>query len=141
MSYTVVNISNVSKSNLNATRLISSQLDLNSRNMLCGIDDTNMFTVFENYELEEPAPRKVLEDRFIYKSRRIPYGVKSSPGSNVLPHITDLSEARIAKGKLPWQDIMPDVYRAPEIVLKMPWDNKVDIWSIGMMVRLYFHML
>ncbi|KAI1914233.1 hypothetical protein LOZ65_005679 [Ophidiomyces ophidiicola] len=34
--------------------------------------------------------------------------------------------------KLPWEDIMPDVYRAPEIVLKMPWDNKVDIWSMGM---------
>ncbi|EEP77043.1 predicted protein [Uncinocarpus reesii 1704] len=34
--------------------------------------------------------------------------------------------------KLPWEDVMPDVYRAPEIILRMPWDQNIDIWSIGM---------
>lgn len=32
---------------------------------------------------------------------------------------------------------MPDLYRAPEVILNMEWDYKVDIWSVGMVVRLY----
>ncbi|GLA99708.1 hypothetical protein AtubIFM57143_008406 [Aspergillus tubingensis] len=29
---------------------------------------------------------------------------------------------------------MPGIYRAPEVILGMEWDYKVDIWSIGNMV-------
>jgi serine/threonine protein kinase len=31
---------------------------------------------------------------------------------------------------------MPDVYRAPEVVLDMPWSYPIDIWSLGMVVSL-----
>lgn len=30
---------------------------------------------------------------------------------------------------------MPDIYRAPEVILNMTWDYKVDIWNVGMVVR------
>lgn len=29
---------------------------------------------------------------------------------------------------------MPDIYRAPEVILNMSWDYKVDIWNVGMVV-------
>lgn len=29
---------------------------------------------------------------------------------------------------------MPGVYRAPEVILGMEWDSKIDIWSVGVMV-------
>jgi len=29
---------------------------------------------------------------------------------------------------------MPDLYRAPEIVLGVEWNEKIDIWSVGLMV-------
>ena len=29
---------------------------------------------------------------------------------------------------------MPDVYRAPEVILNMSWDYKVNIWNVGMVV-------
>ncbi|EEQ86791.2 CMGC/SRPK protein kinase [Blastomyces dermatitidis ER-3] len=99
--------------------------DLQSRNMLLEIDDPNVFSVFEEAELKHPAPRKVLGDRVIYKSRRI-------PRTRCLPIITDFGEARFGDEDHRGQDIMPDVYRAPEVILKMNWDNKVDIWSIAM---------
>ncbi|KAL3465080.1 kinase-like domain-containing protein [Aspergillus heterothallicus] len=31
-------------------------------------------------------------------------------------------------------DIMPDIYRAPEVILGMKWDYKVDIWNVGMLI-------
>ncbi|EEP75786.1 predicted protein [Uncinocarpus reesii 1704] len=99
-----------------------------SRNMLLDIDDPKVFSVFEDAETQAPAPRKFLDDRTIYMSRRL----LRTPR---LPMITDFGEARITNGKdkLPWEDVMPEVYRAPEIILEMPWDNKIDIWGIGMM--------
>ncbi|KAI1934066.1 hypothetical protein LOZ66_006159 [Ophidiomyces ophidiicola] len=101
--------------------------DLQARNLLIDIDTPNVFTTFENAELQTPGPRKILKGRTIYMSRRIPLTER-------FPLITDFGEAHIIgdEVKLPWEDIMPDVYRAPEIVLKMPWDNKVDIWNMGM---------
>jgi serine/threonine protein kinase len=33
-------------------------------------------------------------------------------------------------------DIMPAVYRAPEVILGMEWSSAVDIWSTGVMVSL-----
>lgn len=34
-------------------------------------------------------------------------------------------------------DIMPDVYRAPEVIFGIRWLSKVDIWSVGVIVSLY----
>lgn len=31
-------------------------------------------------------------------------------------------------------DVMPDIYRAPEVILGMDWDSKIDIWCVGLMV-------
>ena len=31
-------------------------------------------------------------------------------------------------------DIQPEVYRAPEVILEMKWSYSVDIWNVGVMV-------
>ena len=46
--------------------------------------------------------------------------------------LSDFGAAR--KGERFSGDVMPGVYRAPEIIMGMEWDCKVDIWSIGLMV-------
>ncbi|KAK1142858.1 hypothetical protein N8T08_007292 [Aspergillus melleus] len=53
------------------------------------------------------------------------------------PVVADLGEARIAEGKQTGL-IMPSVYRAPDVMLGMPWDNKVDIWAVGQMAWTLF---
>lgn len=58
------------------------------------------------------------------------------PVSAGLPVLSDLGEARDGSHKHSG-DIMPGIYRAPEVILNMDWDEKVDIWSIGVMVS-YF---
>lgn len=102
-------------------------IDLQAKNMLLEIDDPDVFAVFEEAEIEQPAPRRIHDDRIIYKSRRI-------PRTRRLPIITDFGEARFADEDHKGQDVMPDVYRAPEVIFRMNWDNKIDIWSIAMVV-------
>lgn len=101
-------------------------LDISSNNILFGIEDPSIFSQIEEDEMTRPIARKVLDDRHIYFSRPLPV-------STGLPVISDLGEARVGSGKQRG-DIMPGIYRAPEVILDMGWDSKVDIWSMGTMV-------
>lgn len=47
--------------------------------------------------------------------------------------ICDFGAARV--GELHVGDVMPGVYRAPEIIMGMEWSSKIDMWSFGVMVR------
>jgi hypothetical protein len=31
-------------------------------------------------------------------------------------------------------EVMLDLYRAPEIIFGIPWNCKIDIWSVGLLV-------
>lgn len=97
--------------------------------MLLGTGDNTIFEKFERYEAERPSPRKELENRTIYVSRP----VLLSSGA---PVISDLSEARFADADCA-DDIMPDAYRAPEVILGLGWSYPVDIWALGMVVSLF----
>lgn len=94
--------------------------------MLLGIHDDSVLTKFERNEIENPCPRKELDDRTIYLSRPMPL----SKGE---PCITDLSEGRFG-GQVHTDRIMPNVYRAPEVILGLPWGYEVDVWGFAMVV-------
>ncbi|EAW06693.1 protein kinase domain protein [Aspergillus clavatus NRRL 1] len=100
--------------------------DLQPSNILLGIKDNSILSEFETAEFEAPVPRKTLEDRTIYLSRPLPlsYGT---------PVLCDLGEARLGTDQQKG-DIMPDIYRAPEVILDLSWDYKVDIWNVGMVI-------
>lgn len=97
--------------------------------MLLGIHDTSVFGKFEQISIQDPVPRKELEDRTIYLSQRMPL-------TNAEASITDFSEARFGDTKHSGR-IMPNVYRAPEVILEMPWDFAVDIWGFGITVSCF----
>jgi hypothetical protein len=52
--------------------------------------------------------------------------------------LCDFSEARLEKYDN-MADVQPYQYRAPEVIFDIPWDEKVDIWSVGVMVRTRGH--
>ena len=85
-----------------------------------------MFAEIEQAELEHPSPRKIFLDRTVYRSR-------SMPITNGPPMICDFGAARIGEKHV--GDVMPGVYRAPEIIMGMEWNSKIDMWSFGVMVR------
>ncbi|KAB8253552.1 kinase-like protein [Aspergillus pseudonomiae] len=104
--------------------------DVQPNNILLGIDDDSILAGMEEDEISNPSPRKVLTDRIIYATRAMPL-------TGGEPILADLGEARLAKQKQTGL-IMPGVYRAPEVLLGMEWDNKVDIWALGQMAWTLF---
>ncbi|KAJ5675364.1 hypothetical protein N7462_008261 [Penicillium macrosclerotiorum] len=100
--------------------------DISPNNILQGIKDLSILDQIEEGELKMPIARKVLDDsRQLYFSRPVPIATG-------LPVLSDFGEARIGKTKQRG-DVMPGIYRAPEVILEMEWNEKIDIWSIGVM--------
>ncbi|KAK5999532.1 hypothetical protein QM012_005385 [Aureobasidium pullulans] len=86
-----------------------------------------MLAKVEETEIQTPSPRKVLDDRVIHLSYTL-------PTSYTDPVITDFGAARLGQpGEKFRGDVMPGVYRAPEVIADMEWDSKIDIWSVGVM--------
>jgi serine/threonine protein kinase len=102
--------------------------DLSPNNILVGTDE-NALRKVEQAELAQPSPRKILPDRTIHLSYAMP--TTYDP-----PVITDFGAARLGTpGQRYTGDVMPGVFRAPEVIAGMEWDSQIDIWSIGVMVR------
>ncbi|PKY08949.1 protein kinase [Aspergillus campestris IBT 28561] len=99
--------------------------DISPNNILHAIDNDSLLSRIEDDETTRPVARKVLPDHTIYFSRPM-------PPCTGLPVLSDFGEARVGSNKHRG-DIMPGVYRAPEVILGMEWDSSVDVWSTGMM--------
>jgi hypothetical protein len=92
------------------------------------IADETVLSDFENAEMKHPSPRKVVGDRIVYRSRELRDARRNGP-----PTLIDFGKAQFGEDTYDGH-IQAFVYRAPEVLLKMPWDNKVDIWNLGVMV-------
>ncbi|OJD22033.1 CMGC/SRPK protein kinase [Blastomyces percursus] len=99
--------------------------DISSNNLLQGVHDDSILSRLEQDEIDRPSARKSLSDRTIYTSRPM-------PTCTGLPVLCDLGDARIGN-HMHQGDIMPGIYRAPEVILGMEWNYKVDLWSVGVM--------
>ena len=92
--------------------------------------DPTVFQEWEKAGLDEPSPRKIDGDRIIYKSRE--FNLRQYMRGIGRCMITDLGMARI--GEQHEGFIQPEVYRAPEVMLCLPWNSAADIWNVGVMV-------
>jgi len=90
-------------------------------------DESQVWDDLVQKEWTDPSPRKVAPDRVIYSS--------CSPGipDDGNPVICDFGEARVGSGPFTGE-VMPDLYRAPESILYIPWTRQIDIWSMGLLV-------
>ncbi|KAI1061636.1 hypothetical protein LB506_011831 [Fusarium annulatum] len=79
-------------------------------------------------EQSEPTPRKEVDGRTIYISREL-----RKPKDYGAPVLCDFGSAVVGDVEH-CEDIQPDIYRAPEVILEAPWSYKVDIWNAGCMI-------
>ncbi|KAI9037135.1 putative MFS transporter [Aspergillus affinis] len=104
--------------------------DIKTDNLILNIEDSRMLDDFASAELDDPSPRKKV-DSFptIYKSRRFRPLVKEKGYG--LPTLCDFGEARIGNVHEFGPFVQPQIYRAPEIIIEMPWGSAIDIWNVG----------
>ncbi|KAK4231101.1 kinase-like domain-containing protein [Podospora fimiseda] len=105
--------------------------DIKADNIMCGIGPNDpTFATFEQEELQDPSLRKVLDGRYIYLTREL-----AIPEDLLNPLLCDFGSAvPLYDGREHREDIQPDVYRAPEVILEAPWTTNVDIWNVGCMI-------
>lgn len=101
---------------------------------MLSVEDESILVNFEEAERSSPSPspRKIIRDRVIYPSRDL--GIPKVHGR---PILSDFGEARFSSSLGHWEDVQSLVYRAPEVLLRMPWNEKIDIWNIGVLVCIY----
>ncbi|KAI0818845.1 kinase-like domain-containing protein [Irpex lacteus] len=104
--------------------------DVQENNILLGISPSDpSFEEFASKEQSNPSPHKALDpDHIIYTSRNL------HPNSFGRPVLCDFGEARYIQEEGYSEDIQPIQYRAPEVILGVPWNEKVDVWSVGVMI-------
>ncbi|KAJ3553203.1 hypothetical protein NPX13_g10938 [Xylaria arbuscula] len=103
--------------------------DIKADNIMLSIDDDSVFTAFEEQELSDPSPRKKIGDnRVIYLSREL-----EIPKEWGAPVLCDFGSAVLGDEEH-FEDVQPNVYRAPEVILGGPWSYPIDIWNGGCMV-------
>ncbi|GAB1215358.1 hypothetical protein ATERTT37_004544 [Aspergillus terreus] len=89
------------------------------------VEDASILADFEEKEKSNPSPRKIDGDRVIYASRKL-----KKTRRHGRPTLCDFGQARFGSNTYSG-DIQPYIYRAPEVLLQMPWNEKVDIWNVG----------
>lgn len=101
--------------------------DIQEGNVMFAIESEDELREVEEEELREPSPRKVHRDgHAIFATRQVLAEID-------YPVLCDFGEARFGQDEYE-EHAMPDLYRAPEILLGYPWTNKIDIWALGLMI-------
>lgn len=95
-------------------------------------DDTSLKDV-EDQESRSPSlqiPSTVngAKSTIVYQSRPTMLELSGHP------ILTDFGQMRLVEGCENRDWWMSDLYRAPEVLLQLPWGFPVDLWSIGVMV-------
>ncbi|KAF4458105.1 CMGC/SRPK protein kinase [Fusarium austroafricanum] len=99
--------------------------DIHPSNLLLGLVDDARLESLVQAEFKSPVARKkITEGQTIYLSRLL----RPKAGPILL---SDFGEARTGSGHHAG-DIMPILYRAPEIIMCLTWNYTVDIWSVGL---------
>ncbi|KAL4940330.1 hypothetical protein BDV06DRAFT_230414 [Aspergillus oleicola] len=104
--------------------------DLSATNILFTYMDDTSYKQLEQEELHSPSPRKEIDGkRSIYLSRELQF----QPDKMGAPVLVDFGSA-VPGDMQHTEDVQPNQYRAPEVILEIPWSYEIDIWNAGCMI-------
>ncbi|KAF2189980.1 kinase-like protein [Zopfia rhizophila CBS 207.26] len=104
--------------------------NIQESNIMMTITDDSILKKFEYEERDKPSTCKVDSNCVIYALRAL-----DIPNEPSYPILCDFSNTQFGE-EYYIREVIPDLYRAPEIVLGIPWNEKIDIWSIGLIENL-----
>jgi serine/threonine-protein kinase SRPK3 len=110
-------------------------IDIKADNILQDIKDNKILDAFTKAEMEEPSPRKFINDAPVYASRR--FAQPDVYGNVVLGDFGSAVRGDVKRN----HDAQPNIYRSPEVMLKTEWSYPIDIWNVGVMVCLHLVLI
>ncbi|OBT44961.1 CMGC/SRPK protein kinase [Pseudogymnoascus sp. WSF 3629] len=106
--------------------------DIQASNILLTLPTSTPIHAFVAAEHSHPSPHKTVNShRTIYRSRRLSVALDQTPG---VPTLTDFGNAVRDANRLHAGLIQPLMCRAPEVILRMPWDGRADVWNLGVLM-------
>jgi serine/threonine protein kinase len=113
------------------TQTLEPLVDIQARNILIALASQSPVLDFIAAEQEHPiAPKVINERRSIYVSRSLPHFLPPGP-----PTICDFGHAVVGSPGAKHNGVtQPLPYRAPEVILGIPWGAEADIWNLGALV-------
>ncbi|KAJ5405013.1 protein kinase [Penicillium sp. CMV-2018d] len=106
--------------------------DISPQNVLMKIEDDTSLQDIENQESQDPS-LPIASTIYgampivVYKSRLTMLALSGNL------NLTDYGQMRLVEGCVNQDWWMSDLYRAPEVLLHLPWGFPAGIWSIGVM--------
>jgi serine/threonine-protein kinase SRPK3 len=97
---------------------------------MIGSKDLDVFDKLLDVVETDPSPRKTSGDYTIHHSRKLNL-------DSVLQKLGDLQSSDYGEARKSGVNtglIQPDLFRAPEVLLGLPWTSKADIWNFAVMV-------
>ncbi|KAF2220322.1 kinase-like domain-containing protein [Elsinoe ampelina] len=102
--------------------------DISATNVLVGTEDDQVFARLEQDEKNNPSLPTKVDGHDIYPSRGNPGSIYDVATGKIV--LTDFGSARLIQDEhRGW--CMPDTHRAPEVLMGLLWNWKIDIWSVG----------
>ncbi|KAJ8120195.1 hypothetical protein ONZ43_g3033 [Nemania bipapillata] len=109
--------------------------DIKDDNIMVTIEDESVLNDFVSTQQRSPQPRHIRKDdsRITYVSQD-DFGPLR--GSRLLPELGDFNLAfpGLSGGMGHLSPIQSHRYRAPEVMLGLPWSYSVDIWNLGLLL-------
>ncbi|OBT66137.1 hypothetical protein VE03_05141 [Pseudogymnoascus sp. 23342-1-I1] len=102
--------------------------DIKEENILLDLANSSILEQLDTEEIAASSFYKAVNGYTLYRSAN--FGIPTKFGR---PILCDFSLARNGQVEN-CHDIQPDPYRAPEVILEMPWSYSADIWNVGVMV-------
>ena len=96
---------------------------------MLGLANPSILEQLDTEKITTSSFYKAVNGYNLYRS--VNFGIPTRFGR---PILCDFSLARDGQVEH-CHDIQPDPYRAPEVILEMPWGYSADIWNVGVMVR------
>lgn len=100
-----------------------------------GFEEPFIVEDFATAQLSHPMPMKVNSGHTVFVSHNNFGPLRSY---YILPKITDFGLAHHQKDTplLNRHPIQPDDYKTPEVILGTGWTYSVDIWNLGLLVKI-----
>ncbi|KAF2733229.1 kinase-like protein [Polyplosphaeria fusca] len=111
--------------------------DLQDGNIMFPLLTTAPLHAFEQAETRHPSAHKLTPNATIYCLRALQYHHLCDTDL-AHPIITDFGQSVFGAPHYTDYRVQPLQFRAPEVNMHIPWDEKIDIWSL---VCLLFYML